>query len=204
MNLIEAYLKYFGQFILLISGLSGVGKTYLAKEIARDFKIKYINLNDYCKKDYDEVVKLSNGVSVTNWDNADAYDWKKFNEDVETAKGEGIVISGMAFPTDNLEFTPDFHIHLKMAKQELLKKRHEYLDKNENNPKCATLLELKDTDTEALILNKMTMPLYYKYLEKSKVDLFINATEKTGDQIYDDVFSYLTRKMKYKLDSRPK
>lgn len=50
MNVVEAYIKFRGQLVVLVSGLSGSGKTEIARNIERDFKLKFINLNDYYKK----------------------------------------------------------------------------------------------------------------------------------------------------------
>ena len=50
MNIVEKYAEINGGILILISGLSGTGKTKLAKNIARDFKIDIINENKYCDK----------------------------------------------------------------------------------------------------------------------------------------------------------
>ena len=44
MNILEAYIKYNGQLIIFISGLTGCGKTKLAKKLAFDYKCKILNL----------------------------------------------------------------------------------------------------------------------------------------------------------------
>ena len=55
MNIIEAYIKFNSQLIILISGFSGSGKTLLGRNIQRDFKLQFINLNDYYKENYNNI-----------------------------------------------------------------------------------------------------------------------------------------------------
>ena len=50
MNYIEAYIKFKGQLVVFISGLSGCGKTKISKKISNSFKIKLIDQNKYYKK----------------------------------------------------------------------------------------------------------------------------------------------------------
>ena len=47
MNITEVYNKFNNQLIILISGLSGSGKTSLAHKIEKDFKLKCIKFADF-------------------------------------------------------------------------------------------------------------------------------------------------------------
>ncbi len=132
-NIVEAYKEFNGQLIILISGLSGSGKTILAENICRDFKLKEINVRDYYKKDYNETIKLPNEKTVVNYDTDDAVDWTKLNEDINKLKKDGVVVIGHVFPTDKLDFKADYHTHLKISKQELKKKRLEYIENHKEN-----------------------------------------------------------------------
>ena len=70
----------------LIAGSSGSGKTILARNIQRDFKLSFINLNDFYRDDFNEVVDLGNNIKVVDWDNPDSIDWYKFNTKVNLNK----------------------------------------------------------------------------------------------------------------------
>ena len=48
-TIVDAYKDKFKQLIILVSGFSGSGKGILSRSLAKDFKIKYMNLNDYYK-----------------------------------------------------------------------------------------------------------------------------------------------------------
>ena len=52
MTVVEAYIKFNKQLVILVSGLSGCHKNKVAKKIAELFKIKYVNLRDFLKEDY--------------------------------------------------------------------------------------------------------------------------------------------------------
>lgn len=204
MNIIEAYIKFKGQLIILISGLSGSGKTKLAHNLERDFKLTYVSLSKYIKKDYENIVKLQNNVSVIDWDNMNALDWERFNSDILEMKneGKGIVISGFVFPKEKILFDVNFHLHVKISKKNLIEKRHKYIE--ENKKEKPELYELKDTTTESLLLNQITMPYYYDYLGKSKIDKYLNANEHSLDELYDECFDYLIKFIQEYLYSREK
>jgi uridine kinase len=195
MNVFEAYLKQKKQFIILISGFSGSGKTLLAKNIARDFKINNINLNDYYKDDFDETMEMKTedgNVNVVDWDNPDAVDWDRFNKDVEVIKDkkEGVVISGFGFYDDKITFKPDMNIHIKITKEKLLDNRQKFLEENEGSK----LNHIKDMKLELQILNRMSYPHYIKSIagtENAKIYKFINAGEMDNDKIYDVAFEYI-------------
>lgn len=187
MNVVDAYLKKKLQLIILISGFSGSGKTLLARQIERDFKLKFINLNLYLKEDYSKTVEVTESLKLIDWDSPDAVDWEKFNKDINENKDKGVVVSGFGFLADKLEFKPDFHIHLKISKEQLMKNRKEFLEENKDNK----LNEISDEKIQLLILNKISYPHYLKYLDGLKIDKFLLSTEKTPDTIYDETFDYL-------------
>ena len=47
MNILEAYIKKYKQFIILILGLPCSNKSEIAKELSEDLKLPLININDY-------------------------------------------------------------------------------------------------------------------------------------------------------------
>jgi hypothetical protein len=196
MNIVEAYIKFNSQLIILISGFSGSGKTLLGRNIQRDFKLNFVNLNDFYKEDYNEVVDLGFDMKVIDWDNPNAIDWDKFNEKINADKNKGIVCVGFGFPEDKLNFKPDFHIRLDIPKQKLIELRHKYLDENKDNK----LNEYKDSRIEMLILNKLSYPHHEEIKGKSKYTYKFSLFDKEKENLnleeipqkmYDDVFDYL-------------
>jgi thymidylate kinase len=200
MNIIEAYTKFNEELIIIISGLSGSGKSKIASFIERDFKIKKINIESFCVKKNDRVVILKDKTSgeeinVTDWDHIDTFEWSKINEEVNKYKGEGVVVYGPYFPLNHLKFSPNFHIHVKISKQKLIENRHEYIKSHPDE--CKELFKLLDTPFENMIINQITYPHYLKYLEESGKNIkYINTRNSEGidltiDQVYDQTTDYL-------------
>ncbi len=194
-NVIEKYIELKKQLIILISGFSGSGKTLLAKNIEQDFKLQFLNLNDYLKKDYKEVVDLGHDIKVIDWDNPDAVDWDKFNKKIESIKNKGIVISGFGFPTDKINFNPDFHIYLKISKDKLIKNRQDYLEEHADNP----LNDIKDTKSQLLILNNLSYKHYLANKTNSVYTYQLDTSELTPDTTYDNIFDYIIKNIEKRI-----
>lgn len=199
MNVVEAYIKYKKQLIILISGMSGTDKTQYAKYIERDFKIQRINLQKYYKKDYNKIVEIE-GKKIVDWDDIASIDWDSFNADIEKSAKKGVIVSGFAFPNSVLTFVPDFHLHIKINKKTLIEKRHKFLEKNKNESKFKEQYELMNTPLELTIINKISYPHYLKYIEESTIHKFLNANEHSVDDLYGIGFDYIIGRMKSVLD----
>lgn len=169
-NIVEVYKDQNGQLIILISGLSGSKKSELGGDIGRDFKIKILDTKEFIKKDYSNKIELPNGKIIVNYDTDDAFNWSLMNNKINELKKEGVVVVGNVFPTDKLEFKPDYHIHLKVSKQDLKQKRLEYIEKHKDKG--------FDEETEILRLNMYTYPYYLDTLKRMKMDKFIDVSGK--------------------------
>ena len=197
-TIVDAYKDKFKQLIILVSGFSGSGKGILSRSLAKDFKIKYMNLNDYYKEDWD---KTSDAIEIDqhkiiDWDTPDAVDWDKFNEDINNNKKEGIIISGFSFPKNKLTFNTDFHVHLKITKDDLIQNRKDYVNEKDDS-KVAEL----DDELVRRILNKISYPHYMRSLEDSFINKFIQV--KSGreeiQKTYDSIFDYLVENIEKKI-----
>ena len=190
MNIIEKYIDNKKSLIILISGFSGSGKTIIAKSLAKDLKIEFLNLNDYYKDDYKETVKVGD-LDIIKWDSPDSIDWDKFNEKVDKEKDKGIVISGFAFPELKLKFHIDYHIHLKISKDDLIKNRQEYNSEREDS-------KLNDLtpDIEKRILNTISFPIYLEMTKESKFTKIINVQYGELKKAYDETFDYIINSVK--------
>ena len=183
MNVIEAYTKFNEKNIILISGLSGSNKTKIAKFIAKLFKFQLLNLETFklSVEEYDKeenYIEIKDNEKILNWNNIyKSINWNKFNETVNLIKKRGVVIYGLGFPDKLLDFKPDFHINLKINKQNLMMSRAKYLYRHSSNKKS--------------LFNSHTFPLYLEIVKESTITRFINLNELKGDQIKDAVFKYL-------------
>jgi cytidylate kinase len=184
-NIVEAYKEFNEQLIILVSGLSGSGKSELGKYICRDFKLHCIDMRKFYKKNADEKIKLPNGKYIINYDTDNVVNWDDLNTDINKYKKDGVVIFGNMFPTDKLQFKTDFHIHLKIAKQELKQRIHAYIEKHPEKK--------FDEETENLRFNMHTYPYYLETIKRMKITKFMDATGMDENKIYDEVYDDLIK-----------
>ena len=194
-TVVEAYIDKHKQLIILLSGFSGSGKTVLGKSLSKDFKIDFINLNDYYKEDWDEVVEIDEN-KIVDWDSPDAVDWDKLNDYINKNKKKGMIISGFSFPQNKLSVKPDFHIHLKISKDDLIKNRNDYVAEKEDS-KISQL----DDDMTRRILNKISYPHYMKSLEDSYINKYISVKsgQESLKETYSTMFDYLIENIEKKI-----
>lgn len=195
MNIVEAYIKFKGELVILVSGISGSGISHLAKNISRDLKIPSVSYAKFCIKGYNKKVKLPDGTEVINWDTDDVIDWENFNKEIEGKKKTGVVAYGQSFQTNKLSKTLDVdaHINIKLSKQNLLARRQKYIEEHKDECK-----ELYGRPQEILIFNRLTFPYYLQSIENSKITKFINANEFSNlpeneydEKLANEAFSYL-------------
>jgi cytidylate kinase len=196
MNIVEVYIKVVGKLVIFVSGLSGSGRSALGKNISRDFKIPLLNINKFCKKDYSTTIKLANGEEIINWDSDDIYNWDLINAEINKLQSNGVVVVGTVFPTDKVTVKPDFHIHIKLAKQSLIKRRERFTEDHKDD--CSELYKLNKSEVGLLILNSVTLPYYYESLKKTLITKFISANDYADldevsydRKIYDEVWDYI-------------
>lgn len=210
MNIVEAYIKFNDQLIIIVSGLSGSGKNKLAKNISKDFKLLLINIDYYCNKKYDEKIKLPDGTEVINYNSYEIYDWDKINNEMDKNKSKGIIVVGDVFPHNkiNKENKIDYHIHIKLSKENLIKKRLEYI--KENNETCAKIGRNIDPKNEEFIFNEYTFPYYKNELNNEIITKYINANNYINDtpdiydeKIYNEAFNYLINQIQKFMDEHP-
>ena len=84
-----------------------------------------------------------------------------------------------------LKFKPNFHIHIKISKDNLIKLRQTYLELQDDSK-----LITADEELQRRILNKISFEHNLKGLERSKPHKFIQM-ELNGQSAYDEIFSYL-------------
>jgi hypothetical protein len=211
MNIVQAWIKFNNQAIILISGFSGSHKTKLAKFISDVFGFQLLNLTKFFKTDeaYDlesNYIILKDESRILNWDNIyESINWKEFNSHVNSNKQTGIVIHGFGFPSSLIEFVADFHIHIGISKQKLMENRSEFVakhsadiaDKTDEEKTSQTLDEI--SPMEKLFFNTITYPIYIEINKESKFDLYVNSNELTDEQMKYKIFEFLIKSIQQKL-----
>ena len=199
-NIVQAYTKINHQTIILVSGHSGTGKCKLAEFLANVFNFLPIHLSHYQYKSYDDPMNYVDikGKKVLDIDNIyKSINWDEFNLTVNSRKTQGIVVCGFGFPLNLLKFTADFHLHIKINKDTLLKRRSEYIIKNPEK-KINTYGE----EFEKTILKTLTMTNYYKLIVDSKIDLFIDGNIMNVVEINDTAFNFIIKAVDVFVDGK--
>lgn len=191
MNIIEAYKKFNSKLIIIISGIDGCGKNSIAKQMAKELDLSWINQKDYYDKSYDKTVTLSDDTTLVNLSTDEAIDWDKFNKTVNKAKNKGLLISGVSFPTDKLKFEPDYHIHISLSKQNCIQRRQQFFE--EHQDKYPEDYKLIGSTTESLKMNKLIYPYYLESIKNMKINKFINANKFSKDEAMEEVWNLLIK-----------
>lgn len=113
MNILDAFIKKHGQFILVIMGKPCTNKSYIAKEFADDLKLPLINMNKYYDGDK-FVEKTVNDVVYKLYDHPDNINWDIVNGEVDAKKATGVIIYGNYLDIAKITFKPNFVFFVNM------------------------------------------------------------------------------------------
>ena len=205
MNIIEAYIKYKGQLLIFISGLSGCGKLTLGNTISETLNLKLIDQFNYYKKDYDETITLQDGSTLVNWYTDSAVDWDKFNDDISNYKKSGLIVVGFSLSDKLITSKSDYHFHLNIPKHICIDKRKAYLEENKSDHEEE--YKLVGSSVDKLIMNQLIYPYYLETIKNSKINKFINVGNKdtneimSEDEIFDMAFDIIINHIKAYLYS---
>jgi uridine kinase len=189
MNILEAYIKKYKQFIILILGLPCSNKSEIAKELVEDLHLPIININDYLKENA-FVEKIVSDVKFKLYEHPDNYDWIALNKDVNEKKSQGVIIYGNYFDGSKIDFEFDFcyffSMNTNLCKNILIEKK---------------MLPYKEDDQKVKIyFNDIFNPIYEELKKDIKINKFFNIKENTTfDEVYDEVFNNLMKLIKDKI-----
>lgn len=189
MNILEAYIKKYGQIILLILGLPCTNKSEIAKELESDLNLQIINSNDYLIPDkYTE--NEIDGIKFKIYESSENYDWDKLNKKVNELKSNGVIIYGNYIDNTKIDWEFDFcffySMNTTLCKKKLLDKK--MIDFDESEEKSVIYFE------------KIFNPFYNDLKNNTKINKFYNIKEDTSfDLIYDETFNNLMILIQKKL-----
>ena len=87
---------------------------------------------------------------------------------------------------------------MKLSKQNLLEKRHEFIERHSNEKQYEEMINL-DEETEKLLLNKITYPYYLKTTENAIINKFLNINELQMDEIVRQSFKMIINYIENKV-----
>jgi len=200
-TILDIYLEKYKQLIIVISGMSGSHKSEIAENISKVLNCKHINQNNYINIDFKEVVEI-NDKKINMWDSDDAINWNDFNNKVNEIIDENkiIVLSGISFNKEKINFKIDFHIHLKLSKQLLLEKRQEFLEKHAKDPQYETMINIDD-EIKKILFNKYTFPYYLQTTENAIINKFLNINDMDTIDIIKHTFNMIINFIENKIYS---
>jgi hypothetical protein len=160
MNILQAYIKIFGQLFIHIIGLPGSNSHKFAKELAKDLNITYFDIRDYMHKDYPKVV-LPNSVSIENKYDVSIIDIKTLSNDIDSAIHKGVLISSYGLFSNKFKIKPNLSILLDISKK--------YAIQNiiDDNPK----INIKQ---ETFLFNHYLLPYIDDIKNNEKINKFFN------------------------------
>ena len=200
-TIIDEYIKQFGQLIIVIIAPSGTNKTEVANSITTYLNGTHIKQSTYLNDKYNKVEEVGDK-KIRIWDDESIL-WTLFNNTINESiqkEKKPLIISGISFNKNRINFRIDYCIHLSLTKQHLLEKRHEYIEKHKDKPEYNELLNM-DEETEKLIMNKIIYPKYLETIDKEIIT--INRYIKIDDidlqsivnTSLESLFKYIERKL---------
>ena len=194
MNILEAFIKKYGQIIILILGLPCTNKSEIAKELSFDLGLPIINSNDYLiPNKYIEVEQR--GTKFKIYESSENYDWDKLNKDVKELKENGVIIYGNYIDEKKIDWEADFcffySMNTTLCKKKLIENK---------------LLNFEETDEKLNIyIEKIFSPFYENLKNDIKINKFYNIKEDMSfDTIYEETFNNLMKFIQKNLDLKNK
>lgn len=172
--------------LIAVSGISGAGKTTLAKELSKLItNCVFMDEDDFFVAEPPKV-KLSNGYVATNRDCYEAIDIQAFQTALaHTLKTSNVVVAGFALTTDILGVPADRHFHLVTA--------HTPQDLE---ARCiAARSATKKINHDELKIRELVIPFYHATLRRSNITKFIDVFDDQGTRL--DVYDIATLMLSY-------
>jgi hypothetical protein len=173
MNILEKYEKDNGKIVIIIIGMIGGNKTYIADSISKEYNMKKINMLDYLMKDKYETVTVD-GIVYEIYDHPNCYNMDKMNEDIDKCE-KNVILYGSYLDFDRVTFVKKFVYFISTSfnviKGEYMKKKH------------------KNDDRMITYINKYYMMNYVNYIEKYKLKniFYVNNKQTDIEKIIDKI-----------------
>jgi len=201
MNLIEAYLKYFNQLIILLIGYPCTNKSSYAKDLCIDSSLNIINLNDYLIKDkyiekvFTDVSNNNKEIKFKIYEDSQNIDWLKFNDDINNLKSSGVVIHCNFMDKDKINFDIDlafyFYTPIKYCKDIISNNNLLNLEKKDINHYFEFVFIPFYSNYDQNIKNIFTIYKFFK----------INETSN-NDDIYNTLFDVIMNNLQSKINKK--
>ena len=184
MNILQAYIKFFGKFFIHIIGLPGSNSYKFAKELASELKLQIIDITQYMDSYQPEVKLPGFEKKIVNKYDISSIKFKQLIEDINIMLPKGVILSSYGLSLELLKIKPDLQIVLDI------------------NTKYAiqTVVNTTQSDLklETVLFNNYLIPHYEEIKNTEKINKFINIKGKYDaemDNLWDYVISFINRKV---------
>lgn len=171
-NIIEAYIKFNSQLIIVISNFPYCEKKIVYNAIANALKFKIVYQSDYIKEQLKEI----------NWD--------EFNEAVNSEKQNGIIVVASLLDNSKINFKVDYNIQVSLNKNSII----DLLTKSDQFEK--QLDDLKQ------FVNQTLYPAHLASVKNSTINKFINGNiiddDTLEDYIWDSIIMFVKNSLQKK------
>jgi len=183
LNIIEAYLKEFGQMIILLIGMPTSNKSNIAKELESDIEPRFtiININNYIEQKF--INQEAKNINFKLYDHPDNINYSKLFDDINKVKSTGVILYGNSIDPNKIkdikiDFSYFFDIKPTFLKNNLIKiKKLPFSTPSEEQPQNNNLNRVKNNITNVNTLHRNK----YHNFEKS-----LSNTESKTDDTTDD------------------
>jgi hypothetical protein len=206
MNLIEAYLKYFNQLVILLIGYPCTNKSAYANDLSIDASLNVLNLNNYLIKDKfveKTIITDSSNNKETKfkiYEHSDNIDWTKFNSDVNNLKSSGVIIHANLMDKDKLDFNIDFSFYfyspIKYCKDNVSQNNLLNLEKKDINNYFEHVFIPFYSNYDQNIKNIFTIFKFFKITETSNNEDIYNT-------LFDSLMTNINNNINKKLNIKP-
>jgi hypothetical protein len=174
-SLVQQYLTKYGKLFICVSGISGAGKTYHARLLAKFLGLTHIDQDIFFTKDL-PIMTLSDGTRVYNWDCEESLELHQMSSQVHDALPQGLIFSGFACRDDWFQDSIDLQMHL-------------FIDQ----PTCQIRRQEQHKDPPNLaeqIVREQVWPFYQQTLLESSYEIAFNSMRKTPNTLIE-IINYL-------------
>ena len=174
--------------MIFISGISGVGKSTISKELSQQLGLLHINQDNYYLKTKPKAT-LSTGIQKTNWDTAEALDFDLLNTDLTNHfyQRQNILLEGFCLRKDMIKFTPNVHIHLSYISVPAnanininYMKNKEVIINRVVESRSISKPGIKDDE---IVVRELVWPFYIETLKNSHIDYVLSTFDDAGNRI---------------------